>query len=181
MKISIDEFRSRLFLEIQTKYNLLANGDLIIHNLTKVDDQRSYACMIQNQIDNQTKQSRFKTLHVRGRRRGNSCSLWKWISFSDRSPFGPELSVLNNTNYHARSGDVIELPCGIASLSSHARISWWKNGIEMTNLAETIYQNSLIVHVSSHTEMYTCQVDDESSGRMTSMMTLTVTGKWLIA
>ena len=75
MKISIDEFRSRLFLEIQTKYNLLANGDLIIHNLTKVDDQRSYACMIQNQIDNQTKQSRFKTLHVRGRRRGNSCSL----------------------------------------------------------------------------------------------------------
>lgn len=57
-----------LILEIQTRYNLLPNGDLIIHNLTKSDDHRSYACIVRNQIDNQTKQSRFKTLHVRGKK-----------------------------------------------------------------------------------------------------------------
>lgn len=54
------------FAGLGSKYNLLSNENLIIHNLTKFDDNRSYACVIQNQINNQTKTSRFKTLRVRG-------------------------------------------------------------------------------------------------------------------
>lgn len=108
-------------------------------------------------------------------------SLPKRMIFIDRSPFGPELFVLNNTEYHVRTGDVIELPCGIASLSTNARISWWKNGRKILDFERKIYQNSLIFQVSSSTiddtGVYTCQVDDEPSGRMTSMMTLIVTGK----
>jgi len=55
-----------LIIEPRTKYNLLSNKNLIIHNLTKSDDNRSYACIIKNQIDNDTKQSLFKSLRVRG-------------------------------------------------------------------------------------------------------------------
>jgi hypothetical protein len=55
-----------IYIEPKTKYNLLSNKNLIIHNLTKSDDNRSYACIIKNQIDNNTRQSRFKSLRVRG-------------------------------------------------------------------------------------------------------------------
>ncbi|CAF4452460.1 unnamed protein product, partial [Adineta steineri] len=60
-------------------------------NLTKSDDNRSYACLVNNQIDNNTRQSRFKSLRIR-----------------DRSPIGPELSIPNNTEYQAQIGDIIE-------------------------------------------------------------------------
>lgn len=59
--------RLQMFVEIKTKYNLLPNQNLIIHNLSKEDDHRNYACLIQNQIDQQIKQSPFKTLRVRGK------------------------------------------------------------------------------------------------------------------
>ena len=67
----------RIIVEIKTKYNLLANQNLIIHNLTKEDDHRSYACIIQNLIDNQIKQSRFKTLRVRGKTKENASFFFK--------------------------------------------------------------------------------------------------------
>jgi hypothetical protein len=60
-----------LIIEPRTKYNLLSNKNLIIHNLTKSDDNRSYACIIKNQIDNDTKQSLFKSLRVRGTKNKN--------------------------------------------------------------------------------------------------------------
>ena len=56
---------SELHLEPKTKYNLLPNENLIIHNLTKSDDHRSYACIVKNQIDNDTRRSLFKSLRVR--------------------------------------------------------------------------------------------------------------------
>jgi hypothetical protein len=56
---------SQLRLEPQTKYNLLSNENLIIHNLTRSDDHRSYACIVKNQIDNDTRRSLFKSLRVR--------------------------------------------------------------------------------------------------------------------
>jgi hypothetical protein len=166
-------------LEAKTKYNLLSNKNLIIHNLTKLDDGRSYACIIENQIDNNTKQSRFKPLRVRGKKKIFILRNKKNIHV-DRSPFGPELSVPNNTEYQAQSGDLIELPCGIASLSINAEISWWKDGIEIDNIQEKIYQNSLIFQLSSLSSndsgIYICQVNDELIGRMTSMMSLEVNG-----
>ncbi|CAF4347184.1 unnamed protein product, partial [Adineta steineri] len=122
-KINNDIFH--LDLKPKTKYNLLSNKNLIIHNLTKSDDNRSYACLVNNQIDNNTRQSRFKSLRIR-----------------DRSPFGPELSIPNNTEYQAQIGDIIELPCGISSLSPNAHISWWKDGIEISNLKQNMYNNS---------------------------------------
>ncbi|CAF0823910.1 unnamed protein product [Rotaria sp. Silwood1] len=148
-----------LDLQPKTKYNLLANKNLIIHNLTKSDDNRSYACIVNNQIDNHTRQSRFKLLRVR-----------------NRSPFGPELSIINNTEYRAQVGNIIELPCGIASLSNNAQISWWKDGIELNNIEEKLYNNSLIVQLSSSTDSgnYVCQIDDEIIGRMTSYISLKV-------
>lgn len=54
------------FVEPRTKYNLLSNKNLIIHNITKSDDNRLYACIVNNRIDNDTRQSRFKSLRVRG-------------------------------------------------------------------------------------------------------------------
>ncbi|CAF4516635.1 unnamed protein product [Rotaria sp. Silwood1] len=145
----------------KTKYNLLSNKNLIIHNITDSDDNRTYACIANNEIDNDTRYSRFKSLRVR-----------------DRSPFGPELSIPNNTEYRAQAGDLIELPCGISSISTHARISWWKNGIEIDNISEKLYNNSLILQLS-HTSLnesgnYACRIDDESSGRMISSMLLRV-------
>jgi hypothetical protein len=56
-----------ILLEPKTKYNLLSNKNLIIHNITKLDDNRTYACIVNNQIDNDTRQSRFKSLRVRGK------------------------------------------------------------------------------------------------------------------
>jgi hypothetical protein len=56
----------RIHLGPKTKYNLLSNKNLIIHNITKSDDNRTYACLVNNQIDNDTRQSRFKSLRVRG-------------------------------------------------------------------------------------------------------------------
>ncbi|CAF4143011.1 unnamed protein product [Rotaria sp. Silwood2] len=148
-----------LNLQPKTKYNLLANKNLIIHNLTKSDDNRSYACIVNNQIDNHTRQSRFKLLHVR-----------------NRSPFGPELTIINNTEYRAQVGDIIELPCGIASFSNNAQISWWKDGIELNNIEEKLYNNSLILQLSSSSDSgyYVCQIDDESIGRMASVISLKV-------
>ncbi len=103
---------------------------------------------------------------------------WNIIFYVERSPFGPELSVPNNTEYQAQSGDLIELPCGIASIPPNARISWWKDGIEMKDIEDKIYQNSLILQLSSDDSgIYTCQIDDESIGRMTSMLSLKVNRK----
>ena len=56
-----------ILLGPKTKYNLLSNKNLIIHNITKLDDNRTYACIVNNQIDNDTRQSRFKSLRVRGK------------------------------------------------------------------------------------------------------------------
>ena len=56
---------SQLHLEPRTKYNLLSNENLIIHNLSRSDDHRSYACIVKNQIDNETRRSLFKSLRVR--------------------------------------------------------------------------------------------------------------------
>ncbi|CAF2527441.1 unnamed protein product [Rotaria sp. Silwood2] len=151
----------QLDLQPKTKYNLLSNKNLIIHNITDSDDNRTYACIANNEMDNDTRYSRFKSLRVR-----------------DRSPFGPELSIPNNTEYRAQAGDLIELPCGISSISTHARISWWKNGIEIENISEKLYNNSLILqlsHISSNDSgNYACRIDDELSGRLISSMSLKV-------
>lgn len=73
--------------------------------------------------------------------------------------------------------NLIELPCGIASLSINAQISWWKNGIEMKNIQDKMYQNSLIFQVSSNDSgIYTCQVNDDLIGRISSVMSLKVHG-----
>ncbi len=93
---------------------------------------------------------------------------------------GPELSVPNNTEYQDVSGNLIELPCGIASIPINAKISWWKDGIQMNNIEDKIYQNSLILQLSSDDSgIYTCQVDDESIGRITSILSLKVNCKLL--
>jgi len=96
----------------------------------------------------------------------------------DRSPFGPELSISNNTEYRAHAGDLIELPCGISSVSTHARISWSKNGHEIENISEKIYNHSLILQLSNtsinDSGNYACRIDDESGGRMISSMSLKV-------
>ena len=60
-----DEISS--FVGPRSKYNLLSNQNLIIHNITKADDNRTYACIVDNQIDNDRRQSRFKSLRVRGK------------------------------------------------------------------------------------------------------------------
>ncbi len=100
----------------------------------------------------------------------------------DRSPFGPELSIANNTEYRAQAGDLIELPCGLSSISTNARISWWKNGIEIEHISEKIYNNSLILQLSqtsaNDSGNYACRIDDESGGRMTSLMSLKVDRKF---
>ncbi|CAF1590596.1 unnamed protein product, partial [Adineta ricciae] len=151
----------QLDLRPRSKYNLLSNQNLIIHNITKADDNRTYACIVDNQIDNDRRQSRFKSLRVR-----------------DRSPFGPELSISNNTEYRAVAGSLIELPCGVASVSNHARVSWWKNDVEMSGISDKVYNNSLILQLSntssSDSGNYACRIDDESSGRIISSMTLKV-------
>ncbi|CAF3435968.1 unnamed protein product [Rotaria socialis] len=149
----------QLDLKPKTKYNILANQNLIIHSLKRSDDNRSYACIVNNDIDNHTRQSRFKSLRVR-----------------NRSPFGPELYMKNHTEYQVQVGDTIELPCGIASLSTNAPISWLKDGTEIAAVEEKIYNNSLIFEISSSKDSgnYVCQIDDESIGRMTSTMTVKV-------
>lgn len=100
----------------------------------------------------------------------------------DRSPFGPELSIPNNTEYRAQAGDLLELPCGMSSVPTHARISWWKNGIEIENIAEKIYNNSLIVQLSqtsaNESGNYVCRIDEESGGRLTSSMFLKIDRKF---
>lgn len=156
---------------------MLLNKNLIIHNLTKFDDNRSYACMIQNQINNQTKTSRFKTLRVRGRQKKHTQFLQSkhQIIALERSPFGPELSIANNTEYQVQAGELIELPCGISSYSSNAKISWWKDGKHISNMN----QDFLILQISyssiNDSGMYVCQIDDdESIGRFTSIMFLKV-------
>ncbi|UJR35713.1 hypothetical protein I4U23_028463 [Adineta vaga] len=157
----VDNEIIQLDLRPRTKYNLLSNQNLIIHNITKADDNRTYACIVNNQIDNDRRQSRFKSLRVR-----------------DRSPFGPELSIPNNTEYRAVAGSLIELPCGIASVSTHARISWWKNEIEMIDISKQVYNSSLILQLSNTSSNdsgnYACRIDDESSGRIISSMSLKV-------
>lgn len=97
----------------------------------------------------------------------------------DRSPFGPELSMKNNTEYRSKLNDTIELPCGIVSLSNNLQISWWKDGIELTNIEENLYNNSLIFPISSITDSghYTCQIEDDALGRMTSTISLNVIRK----
>lgn len=97
----------------------------------------------------------------------------------ERSPFGPELSIANNTEYHVQAGELIELPCGISSYSSNAKISWWKDGKQISNMN----QDFLILQISyssvNDSGMYICQIDDdESIGRFTSIMFLKVHRKW---
>ena len=159
-----------IHLEPKTKYNFLSNKNLIIHNITKSDDNRTYACIVNNQIDNDTRQSRFKSLRVRGKYSNLTEKIFLFhFGDEDRSPFGPELSMPNNTEYHGQAGDLIELPCGISSVSTHARVSWWKNGIEMENSSEKIYNHSLMLQLSqtstNDSGIYSCRVDDESGGR----------------
>ena len=97
------------------------------------------------------------------------------MKYVDRSPFGPELSIPNNTEYRAQAGDLIELPCGISSLSTNAHIAWWKNGIEIKNIEQKLYNNSLIFSSSSNDSgNYACRIDDESIDRISSMITLKV-------
>ncbi len=76
---------------------------------------------------------------------------------------------------------MVELPCGISSISTTARISWWKNGIEIPNISEQIYNNSLMLQLSNTSSNdsgnYACRIDDESGGRMTSSMSLKVDRK----
>jgi hypothetical protein len=71
VSLSNKKKRKKIIIEIhlgpRTKYNLLSNKNLIIHNITKSDDNRTYACIVNNQIDNDTRQSRFKSLRVRGK------------------------------------------------------------------------------------------------------------------
>ena len=168
-----------LNLEAKTKYNLLANKNLIIHNLSKSDDNQSYACIVKNQIDKNLKQSRFKSLRIRGNTRTiHSLARWYISRLLDRSPFGPELSIPNNTEYQAEIGDLVELPCGISSISTNAHISWWKDGHEIRHDKDNLYNNSLIFQLASSTQSgnYTCRVDDESIGRMTSTISLKVHG-----
>ena len=100
----------------------------------------------------------------------------------DRSPFGPELSIPNNTEYRAQAGDLIELPCGISSVSTQARISWWKNGVEIENISDKLYNHSLMLQLSQTSSndsgIYVCRIDDETGGRMTSSMSLKVDRKF---
>ena len=100
------------------------------------------------------------------------------ISFYvERSPLGPELSIVNQTQYEVQQGEVVELPCGIGSISSTTRISWRKEGKELFNVQDRIYNHSLILHGSAEDSgNYFCQVDDESIGQLTSMMSLKVHG-----
>lgn len=118
--------------------------------------------------------------------RGNPQSLYKALFIVssivlDHSPFGPELSIANHTEYRGRASDLIELPCGISSISSHARLSWWKNGVEIENLADKVYDHSLIIQLSATSANdsghYLCRIDDESGGRLTSHMSLKVDGE----
>ena len=70
----------------------------------------------------------------------------------------------------------------MASVSSHARVSWWKNDVEMSGISDKVYDNSLILQLSntssSDSGNYACRIDDESSGRIISSMTLKVDRKW---
>jgi len=68
IKIKRKDLELKFHLGPKTKYNLLSNKNLIIHNITKSDDNRTYACIVKNQIDNDTRQSRFKSLRVRGKK-----------------------------------------------------------------------------------------------------------------
>jgi hypothetical protein len=53
-----------------------------------------------------------------------------------------------------------------------------KDGIKLDNFQEKIYHNSLILQASSNDSgIYTCQINDESIGRITSMMSLKVNRK----
>ena len=112
--------------------------------------------------------------------KSSECTVWS-LHVIDRSPFGPELSIANNTEYRAKAGELIELPCGMSSVPTYARISWWKNGVEIENLSEKIYHNSLILRLSqasaNDSGNYVCRIDDESGGRLTSSMFLKVDRK----
>ena len=82
----------------------------------------------------------------------------------------------------AKIGDIIELPCGFASLSINAQISWWKNGVQLNDIQNKIYHNSLIFELSSLSstndlDYYVCQIQDELIGRITSRILLKVNGK----
>lgn len=84
---------------------------------------------------------------------------------------------MNHTEYQAHLAEVLELPCGIASISPNARITWRKDEKELLNVKDRLYNHSLILHVSAEDAgNYFCQVDDESIGQLTSMMSLKVHG-----
>ena len=110
--------------------------------------------------------------------RSISCSS---IHRLDRSPFGPELSIPNNTEYRTQAGERIELPCGISSVPSNARVTWWKNGVEIVNLPEHSFSHSLILPLSASSANdsghYVCRIDDDSGGRFFSHMIMKVDGK----
>ena len=165
----------------RSKHNLLSNKNLVIHNITKSDDNRTYACLVNNQIDNNTRQSRFKPLRVRGWLHLSRHHLSHHLTLLDHSPFGPELSIVNNTEYRARPDELVELPCGISSVPAHARVSWWKNGVDITNHTEQIYDHSLVLALeqsaANDSGHYTCRIDDESGGRITSHMSLRIEGE----
>lgn len=66
-------------------------------------------------------------------------------------------------------------------MPSNARLSWWKNGVEIENLIEHSYSNSLILQLSAASSNdsghYVCRIDDDTGGRLVSHMTLKVDGK----
>ena len=85
------------------------------------------------------------------------------------------MSVVNNTEYQAQVGQIIELPCGLASLGSRSRISWWKNEAELSDTDRVRYNDSLIFQVSSNDSgTYICRAHDDSVGYLSSMLSLRV-------
>ena len=82
---------------------------------------------------------------------------------------------MNNTEYQAQVGELIELPCGLASLGSRSRISWWKNEEELFDTDRIHYNDSLIFQVSANDSgNYLCRAHDDSVGYLSSMLSLRV-------
>jgi hypothetical protein len=92
------------------------------------------------------------------------------------------LSVVNNTEYQAHVGELIELPCGLASLGSKSRVSWWKNETDLSNMDKIHYNDSLIFQVSANDSgNYICRAHDDSVGYISSMLSLRVHRESLLA
>ncbi|CAF0886980.1 unnamed protein product, partial [Didymodactylos carnosus] len=130
------------------RYNMLPNNNLIIHNISKVDNL-SYACLVRNRITNESRRSEFKMLKIR-----------------DFSPFGPELIISNGTEYMVNEGDTVEIPCAISLMSSRSKLTWYKNGnmINMSSQSQQYrsFENSIIFQTSADDNgNYLCRNEDD--------------------